>query len=366
MKIILATPIYPPEIGGPAIYTQKLKEGLEKRGHSVKIVSYQGFKKYPQPLRIFLYFLALFKSAKECDFIYAFNLISCGLPACCVSKIAKKQFFVRIGGDFLWERAVESGRTQKPLREYYEDPEVFKERFWMWLMKKVFNQTRKIIFTSHFQKDIYLKFFNLNERKAVIVQNPFPRPNFQIVAGKPANNYQLLYAGRLLKLKNLDFLIRVFNKVLSKTDKELTLKIIGGGPAEEDLKFKIKSLKLESSVFFESSLPQSELFEEIRRAYLCLLPSLTEITPNFALECLKLQKPILLTKETGYYEALKDNLIFIDPRNELDLEEKIIYLLDERNYFDYIEKIKRIPTQRSWEDVVKEYEESFIYWRDRI
>ena len=120
----------------------------------------------------------------------------------------------------------------------------------MWLMKKIFNQTRKIIFTSYFQKDIYLKFFNLNERKTVIVQNPFPRPNFQIVAGKPANNYQLLYAGRLLKLKNLDFLIRVFNKVLSKTDKELTLKIIGGGPAEEDLKFKIKSLKLESSVFF--------------------------------------------------------------------------------------------------------------------
>lgn len=353
MKIVFATPIYPPEIGGPAIYSQKLKEGLERKGHEINIVSYRGLRAYPQPLRIFVYFLRLLKSAKGCDLIYSFNLISCGLPACCVSKIARKKFFLRIGGDFLWERAVEAGHTKKSLREYYKDPKTLKEKLWIWLMGKVFGQTDRIIFTSYFQRDIYLKFFKIDQEKAMIIQNPFPETKPE--SGQmPVTNYQLLYAGRLLKLKNLDFLIRVFHKILSRTGKNITLKIIGEGP-------EIKNLKAGKNVIFSPAVSQHDLWEEIQQSYLCVLPSLTEITPNFALECLKLQKPILLTKETEYYETLKNDLIFIDPQNETDLEDKIVYLLDEKNYLNYIEKIKRISTQRSWEDVVKDHEESFIH-----
>ncbi len=362
MKIVLATPIYPPEIGGPAIYSQKLKEGLEKKGHEIIIVSYRGLRAYPKPLRIFVYFLKLLKSAKGCGLIYSFNLISCGLPACCVSKITGKKFFIRIGGDFLWERAVESGRTKKPLREYYEDSKTPKERFWIWLMGKVFNQAGKIIFTGDFQRKIYLKYFVIEAQKTIIIKNPFPDISFQNLAHEMQDTgYQILYAGRLLKLKNLDLLIGTFKKVLLKTDKNLTLKIIGEGPEEASLQLTINNLQLTDKVSIQRSFIQEKLFSEIKRSYLCILPSLTEITPNFALECLKLQKPILLTKETEYYEVLKDDLIFIDPQNEIDLEEKMIYLLDGGNYASYIEKIKKIPTQRSWEDVVQEHEESFIH-----
>ncbi|MFH1780759.1 MAG: glycosyltransferase family 4 protein [Candidatus Nealsonbacteria bacterium] len=357
MKILFATPIYPPEIGGPAIYSQKLEQGLIGKGHSVEIVSYRGLKRYPQPLRFFLYFLKLFKKALGCDVIYAFNLISCGLPACGVSMILGKKLFMRIGGDFLWERAVEAGRTKKPLREYYQDRKTLKEKFWIILMKMIFNKTGKIIFTSKFQRDIYLKFFGFDEKKAIIIGNPFPDAR-QSGDNLSVANYQLLFAGRLIKLKNIDFLIRAFETILSKTDKDLSLKIIGDGPERQNLNGK--------NIVFSPAVSHRDLLEEIKQSYLCILPSLTEITPNFALECLKLQKPILLTKETGYFETFKDDLIFIDPKNESDLAEKIIYLLDEGNYLSYIEKIKNIPTQRSWEDVVKEHEENFIYRSNKV
>ena len=134
MKIIIATPIYPPEIGGPSIYSQKLKEGLEKSGHLIRIVSYQGLKKYPQPLRILLYFLRLLKSSQGTDLIYGLNLVSCGLPA----SLTGKKFFLRIGGDYLWERAVEAGRTKKTLREYYQNRKTLKEKFWLWPIKDTF------------------------------------------------------------------------------------------------------------------------------------------------------------------------------------------------------------------------------------
>lgn len=354
MKIVLAVPIYPPEIGGPSIYAQKLKEGLEKKGELIKIVSYQGLKKYPQPLRIFLYFLRLFKNAGGCDLIYAFNLVSCGLPACWASKILRKRLFMRLGGDFLWERAVESGRTLKPLREYYQSPKTLKERWWMQLLKAVFNGTDRIIFTSQFQRDVYLEHFGIQEKKTIIIQNPFPdtgSPNYQL----PTANYQLLYAGRLIKLKNLDFLIDAFYGVLSKTAKDLTLKIIGEGPEQQKLKAKSEKLKVNEKIIFSSSVSHQDLLKEIQQSYLCILPSLTEITPNFVLECIKLQKPILLTKETAYREVFKDNLIFIDPQDEKDLKDKILYLLEEKNYLDYLEKIKKIPTDYSWSNVIEKH-----------
>jgi len=353
MKIVIATPIYPPEIGGPATYTKNLREGLEKKGHSIKIVSYQGLKRYPQPLKIILYSLRLFKNAKGCDLIYAFNLISCGLPTCFISKILRKKFSIRTGGDFLWERAVEAGKTKKPLKEYYQSHKTLKERFWICLIRKILNKVDKIIFTSYFQKDIYLKLFDIKEEKIVIIPNPFPE--IATIDGQSSvNNYQLLYAGRLLKLKNLQFLINVFYKVLEKTDKDLTLKIIGQGPEKNNL-------KADDKVVFNPPVSHQDLLKEIQQSYLCLLPSLTEITPNFALECIKLGKPILLTKETSYYESLKDKLIFIDPQNETDLLEKILHLLDEKNYSNYIEKIKSISTDWSWDKVIEQHEKSFIH-----
>lgn len=346
MKIIIATPIYPPEIGGPAVYAQKLKEGLEKRGEVVKIISYQGFKKYPQPFKIFLYFLKLFRKSKNGDLIYALNLVSCGLPA----YFCRKKLVIRIGGDYLWERAVERGETEKPLREYYQKSRGgFKKK----LIEKILRRANKLVFTSQFQRDIYLKYFNIKREKTIIIQNPFPE--VKISNQWLENNYQLLYAGRLVKLKNLDFLLNVFHKILLKTKKDLILKIIGQGPEEEKLKAKSEKLEIKDRVIFEKRLSPQEIFKEIQKSYLCVLPSLTEITPNFALECIKLRKPILLTKETDFFEVFKNNLIFIDPRREMDLEEKILHLLDKRNYLNYIESLKKIPIKWSWNQVIEKH-----------
>jgi len=108
-------------------------------------------------------------------------------------------------------------------------------------------------------------------------------------------------------------------------------------------------------VIFEKTLPFPRLAEEIQRSRLCVLPSLTEITPNFALECLKLEKPIILTKETGYYRKLKNELVFINPKDPKDVVEKIIFLLDDRNYMDYLERIKNISFNWNWGSVANKH-----------
>ncbi|MFQ6049619.1 MAG: glycosyltransferase family 4 protein [Candidatus Paceibacterales bacterium] len=354
MRLLLATPIYPPEIGGPAQYVKNLGERLKEKGIETKVVSYNNLKKYPQPFRFFFYFLNLFKKTKNSQIIYAFNLIGCGLPTFICSKLFRKKFIIRLGGDFLWERAVESGHSKKPLREYYEQPKNIKEKFWLYIMKTIINSTDKIVFTSVFQKEIYQKYFGIREEKTVIIPNPFPEVTLASYQ-PPTANYQILYAGRLIKLKNLDILIEVFSKIIKKTNLPLTLKIIGEGPERENLELSIKNLGLEDKVIIEKPLSHSELLKEIQKSCLGILLSLTEISPNFALECIKLAKPILLTKETGIFEDFKDYLIFINPQDKKNIKEKIIYLLDEKNYQDYIERIKKISTNYSWNNVIKKH-----------
>jgi len=354
MKILLATPIYPPEIGGPSQYVKNLSEMLEKRGIKSEVISYNEMKNIPQPLRFLFYFLKLLNKTRNSDIVYAFNLISCGLPACFWSKVFKKRFIIRLGGDFLWERAVESGRMKKTLREYYQEPKTIKEKFWLYVIKRILNSADKIIFTSHFQKQIYLKHFSIEERKIVVVSNPFPETE-PIHDQQPSVSYQFLYAGRLLKLKNLNVLIEVFKKILERTDKFLKLKIIGNGPEKQSLKKQVKDLGLKNNIIINDSLSHQEILKEIQKSYLCILPALTDITPKFVLECIKLKRPILLTQETEYYQTFKQDLIFFNPQDKKDIEEKILNLLSEKKYYDYVARIKRISTSYSWSDVVEKH-----------
>ena len=354
MKILLATPIYPPQIGGPAQYVKNLEKGLKEKGIKTEVISYNNLKKYSQPLRFFLYSLNLFKKAQNVDIIYTFNLISCGLPTYLISRILRKKFTIRLGGDFLWERAIEEGRTKKGLREYYNERKSLKEKFFIFLFKKILKGANKIIFTTNFQKKLYKKYFDIVEEKTAIVSNPFPQvnsANSQLSIAK----YQFLYAGRLIKLKNLDNLIEVFVRIIKKINTSVTLKIIGEGPEKNNLKIKIKNLGLEDKIIIKDSLPHPELLKEIQKSYLCVLLSLTEISPNFALECIKLRKPLLLTKETGIYDRFKNHLIFIDPKRPEDIEEKMLYLLDKENYRNYVSVIESIDVSWSWQDIIKEH-----------
>src|SRR4051812_10171387 len=117
MKIVLATPIYPPEIGGPATYTKELAERLHNR-HELTIVAYtdvqEAFpgtklvavsKRRPLAIRLIKFFLAVLKVSRNADLIYVQNAMAAGLPVVLASMITDKPFILKFVGDEAWERA---------------------------------------------------------------------------------------------------------------------------------------------------------------------------------------------------------------------------------------------------------------------
>ena len=51
MKVIIATPLYPPEIGGPATYAEILVHELPKRGIEIELVKFSDVRHLPKLIR---------------------------------------------------------------------------------------------------------------------------------------------------------------------------------------------------------------------------------------------------------------------------------------------------------------------------
>lgn len=111
MKILLVTPLYPPDIADPAPYVKELASRLEK-DHEVTILAYNHIpepidgveiitveKNRMLPLRLFSMFFQLYKAAKQHDVIYLQNGPSTELPAVLATLFTKTPFVLRLGDE---------------------------------------------------------------------------------------------------------------------------------------------------------------------------------------------------------------------------------------------------------------------------
>ncbi len=127
MKIVLATPLFPPDIAEPAPYVKELAKRLARR-HSVTVVAYgnllekvQGVelvavdKRQPLPVRLLIFLFALLKASAGARLIYIQNGPSVELPAGLVARLLRKPLCMRLGDSaaheyaqtHAWRRAIE-------------------------------------------------------------------------------------------------------------------------------------------------------------------------------------------------------------------------------------------------------------------
>lgn len=370
MKILIASGIFPPDIGGPAVLAQKLGSIFTQKEIKVKVLCYSDFlikenynfpiikiwRRHPRLIRYFIYFLKLLKTVPKSNIVYCLSS-SPGMALCplVLTKIFQKKFIIRPGGDFLWERATERNETELSLKEYYQKGEHKKKGFLHFLLNFIFKNADLIVFPTRYLQELYLNYYDIKKGKVEFIDYPFPE--IEADSSKTIlEPRQVLFAGRLIRFKNLPRLIEAFSKIEME---EVVLKIIGEGPQKESLKSRVKDLKLEAKVIFEKPLSHSELLKEIQKSYLVVIPSIFEPGSFLALECIKLKTPILFTKEAGLYEIFKNQLMLVDPLDVEDIKNKIEFLLNESNWRLYLQKICQINTKRSWKDVASEHIEIF-------
>jgi len=332
MKILIATGIYPPDIGGPAMYAKNLKEEWEKTGHIVAVTFFGFEKKMPTGIRHIYYFFKIIPQIFSSDFILILDTFSVGLPAVIAAKIFNKKTILRVGGDFLWEQYVENHQVDITLNKFYEiKPKLsIKEKIIYFLTKIVFKNASAIVFSTDWQKEIFEKNYNLLKSKCFIIKNYYPEKKIE---GRNSFKKNFLWAGRQIYLKNTNKLIKAFRKA-KEINPLIELDLITG-------------------------VDNKELADYLNQCYAVVLPSLSEVSPNFILEAISWNKTFILTKETGFYNEMKEFGIFVDPLDEEDIKNKILFLADENNYKLTKEKINNFNFTHSWKDVAEEFKSIF-------
>ena len=384
-RVVLATGIYPPDIGGPATYARELARELIENGVAVTVVTYARrncelriancekqignsddkwliirvpFAGGPL-LRWWRYARALKNYGSDADIIYAFSSVSCGIPLW-LAGLRKPKKILRLGGDFLWERYTDLG-GEKSLREFHENSFWFLVfSFWM---KRLLNTFDYIVFSTRFQEEIYEKHYKRLPRHSVI-ENAAPSPNPLPLRGarasKPHDPFRLLWMGRMVGFKNLPALIEAISDQRLATSVSMTL--VGDGPLYSKLKAqsskpRAQSSKLGVSITFHPPVHGDEKQKIFSEHDLLILPSLTEISPNVALEARAAGLPVLLTEETGLSEVLSQGIVLRSMRTAKEIASAIEGVM--KNYSTIASGVSEPPPDRSWERVTEEHLQLF-------
>lgn len=341
MKILICTGIYPPDIGGPAEYAKNIAEELRLRGNDVAVASYNKEKKMPIGIRHIFYFFRILPDMIRVDLVIALDTFSVGLPAVFAAKIFNKKIAVRVAGDFLWENYIEKGGKELILRDFYRNKPrlLLKQKIIFILSKYVFNNCSALVFSTDWQKKIITENYDPTNKNLFVIENFYGEriskedgPALEGGGLKPLEkNY--IFAGRPIKLKNLERLKIAFTEA-QKIDPKLKLEIV-------------------------SNMSHAELLEKISYSYAVILPSFSDVSPNFILDAIRADKPFISTKETGFYDKLKDIGIFIDPLDVKDIEDKILFLAEDKNYMQYKNKVTNFKFTHSWKEIVEEFLEIY-------
>jgi len=369
-SIMLATGIFPPDVGGPAVHTLNFLKGLNDADLKTGVVAYSDVKFYedidnnyevervsrkiPYGIRHLIYFVRLFVASLKYEIIYAQDISAAGLPAVAVSKLIKRRFFIRIGGDLLWERLAEKGKTKLSVINFYEK-EKYKKYYLYHIGESVLKRAEKIIVPTELLAGVYKKYYGIPEKNIIVLPNPLPFvPENHSIQREIVSEKKILFAGRFVKYKNLEKLIIAFANIYNEIG-PAKLVLIGDGPEKRQLVRLVKRLNLRNQILFETQLPHDELMEEIKKASLCVGPALTEFNPNFILECLSLEKPVILTKENGLSIKLPEKYL-LDADDLKDIENKLknIFLLNGKQDDELVLAIRNSHAI-NWSDIIKKH-----------
>jgi glycosyltransferase involved in cell wall biosynthesis len=336
-KILIATPMLPPTLGGPAIHAEKLEKYFVSKGDRVEIFNFEKLNSLPAGIRHFVAFVQIFLKSLGKDIIFALDGFSVALPAVLVAILLRKKIALRIGGDLVHEQYVERGGFVS-LNDFYlrlkEGQIVMRGtlKLKLFIQKFVLKYSSDVVFTTDWQKDIYSDFYEL-PKNVWTINNPLPEDNINILEYTKYDHNRKVF-------------LSATRDVLFKNIKNLKLGF-------EEAKKVLSSIDLDTDIS-----DRKTLLSRIKsaRCYICV--SISDISPNTVLDALSLGTPVILTKNTGFYKLLEGKGVvrFVDPYDVEEIKKAILEMCDDNIWQTYRNNLQNFSWGESWSSLFEKYE----------
>ncbi len=314
MRILVATGIFSPEIGGPATYLDQIIPELIKRGHPVTVVSFgdsDPADACPYPVhrvprrrcivRHWDYYRTVGRLWPGHDLAFVHSL---GLPL--PGRLRPR--LGRVGGDPVWERAINRG---------WVAPHVDMERFqgnWrhplVRLTKAIYHRElrrlERVIVPSQFCRRLAIC-WGVEPTRITVIPNAIrpglipqeTRSELRRQLGFPEDRL-LLTVARLAPCKGIDYLIRAISRLTA-----IHLLVVGDGPLRLQLVELAHRLGVSDRVHFLGYMPRDRLPAVYRTADYTVVYSGGEGLSHVLLESLRVGTPVIASDRGGNPEVVR-------------------------------------------------------------
>lgn len=335
--ICIATPLYPPDIGGPATHVALLEQELRPDQYELRVVAFSAVRSMPKIVRHVVYFLKVFFASRGVDFVYALDPVSVGFPALCAAKLRRKRFVLRVGGDYAWEQGTQRFGVEEVLDEFikHRQPSAL-VRALQDVQSFVARHAALVIVPSEYLARIVSTWGVAPERLHVAYSQPeLPPTSISRSEARKRlklhENEEIIFsAGRLVPWKGMEGVVDAVKAARKNCSAKLY--IAGSGPEQESLERHIAQQDAGKYVTLLGTISKDGMALWFAAADIFVLNTRYEGLSHTILEAFYAQTPVVTTPEGGNLELIENAVQgIIAPYNDIPaLAESIVWLLHNR------------------------------------
>jgi glycosyltransferase involved in cell wall biosynthesis len=349
VRVLVTSPVFPPDLGGPAVYVPSIGRFLVERGHEVEVVA---FCSDPAPagypfqvtaitrgnllVRYLKAFVQVLRRAGRADVVYVQEHLA--LLHVLAARLRRRPVVIRIMVDGAWEIAHRKGWCGN------DDIVAFQAQSYGWqvrltraLQRWWWGRCSRIICCSEFLREILVNHHGVDPDKAVTIVNAYHGPRASDVRetqgeararlGLRVDRRYVLTICRLMGWKRVDNIIRA----LVEWPADVELLVAGDGDMQAEWTRLAAELGLAERVRFLGNVPHKDIPLWIRAADLFVLNSEYEGLSHTLLEVQALGTPMIASGVCGNPEVVEHgvNGLLVDPRDPADLARAGRRILDD-------------------------------------
>lgn len=357
--------IYPPDVGGPATYVERLTRTLAADGRDVRAVVLSDAvsrelgnatirrisRAQPLPLRMGRTTATVASISRHGDTIYASGVF---VESAVAALSRRSRLVIKVVGDYAWETAHNRGETDVDLLRFQDAPPASRrvaavgalQRWWC-------RAADALIVNSQFLASIVRGWGVLESGLHVI-------PNAVEAAAVASPHQQMhssteiraLSGGRLLRWKGFELLLEVALMV-----PRLRLTLVGDGPLKSTLTREIRRLGLTDRVVLANPVEPGEMARHYGESDVFMLPSSSETFSYMTAEAMAAGLPVIVARAGALPEIVDDGRsgILCELTSPREWVNAVDHLAADRHFYAKTasEGLHRVRTKYSWDAIYR-------------